>query len=163
MNNREHWSTRIGLILAIAGSAIGLGNFLRFPVQAASYGGGAFMIPYFVALILLGVPLMWVEWAMGRFGGAQGHGTTPGIFKLMWPGRASKYLGVLGIAFPLIVLIYYTYIESWTLAYSYFSLTGAYSGIDSREGMGAFLGDFLGKNGYTNAYIFLSITILRNR
>ena len=70
MNNREHWSTRIGLILAIAGSAIGLGNFLRFPVQAASYGGGAFMIPYFVALILLGLPLMWVEWAMGRFGGA---------------------------------------------------------------------------------------------
>ena len=162
MNGREHWATRIGLILAMAGSAIGLGNFLRFPVQAASYGGGAFMIPYFVALILLGIPLMWVEWAMGRFGGVRGHGTAPGVFKLMWPGRVSKYFGVFGIAFPLIVLIYYMYIESWTLAYSYFSLTGAYSGISTREGMGVFLKSFFGPGASTTAYAFFIITILLN-
>ncbi len=60
--SRETWGSRIGVILAVAGSAIGLGNFLRFPVQCASNGGGAFMIPYFAALLFLGIPLMWVEW-----------------------------------------------------------------------------------------------------
>ncbi|HUP01134.1 MAG TPA: sodium:calcium symporter, partial [Gemmatimonadota bacterium] len=63
---RERWGTRIGLILAMAGNAVGLGNFLRFPVQAADNGGGAFMIPYFLSLVLLGIPLMWVEWSLGR-------------------------------------------------------------------------------------------------
>ena len=162
MNGREHWGTRIGLIFAMAGSAVGLGNFLRFPVQAAKHGGGAFMIPYFAALILLAIPLMWVEWAMGRFGGARGHGTTPGIFKLMWPGRVSKYLGVLGIAFPLTVLIWYTYVESWTLAYSFFSLTGSFSEIETRAGMGDFLGSYLGGDGHGPAYVFFAITILLN-
>jgi len=52
--------------MAVAGSAVGLGNFLRFPGEAAANGGGAFMIPYFVCIILLGIPLMWVEWAIGR-------------------------------------------------------------------------------------------------
>lgn len=66
INHRDAWASRMGLILAMAGNAIGLGNFLRFPVKAAQNGGGAFMVPYFVALLLLGIPLMWVEWAIGR-------------------------------------------------------------------------------------------------
>ena len=66
---REKWSSRIGVILAVAGSAVGLGNFLRFPVQAAENGGGAFLIPYFISLILLGIPLMLIEWTLGRYGG----------------------------------------------------------------------------------------------
>ncbi|MCM8756887.1 MAG: sodium:calcium symporter, partial [Candidatus Omnitrophica bacterium] len=80
---RERWGSKLGIILAVAGSAIGLGNFLRFPVQAAKNGGGAFMIPYLVALFLLGIPLMWIEWTAGRFGGGFGHGTAPGIFHSM--------------------------------------------------------------------------------
>ena len=66
---RERWGSRLGVVLAVAGSAIGLGNLLRFPGMAARNGGGAFMIPYFVAFFLLGLPLMWIEWTMGRFGG----------------------------------------------------------------------------------------------
>jgi len=61
---REHWGSRIGVILAVTGSAVGLGNFLRFPGLAAKYEGGAFMVPYFVALVVLGLPLAWGEWAM---------------------------------------------------------------------------------------------------
>ncbi len=64
---RENWGSRFGVILAVAGSAVGLGNFLRFPVQAAQNGGGAFLIPYFVSLIILGFPLMLVEWTLGRY------------------------------------------------------------------------------------------------
>jgi hypothetical protein len=55
---RQAWNTRWGLVVALAGNAIGLGNFLRFPVQAAHNGGGAFMIPYFVALLVMGLPMM---------------------------------------------------------------------------------------------------------
>ncbi|NPA32209.1 MAG: sodium:calcium symporter [Aquificae bacterium] len=121
---REHWATRIGLILAMAGNAVGLGNFLRFPVQAAENGGGAFMIPYILAFLFVGIPLMWVEWAMGRYGGAYGHGTTPSIFYLLWRSKLAKILGVFGLWIPLVVIIYYIYIESWTLGFAIKSLVG---------------------------------------
>lgn len=122
MSERERWGTRIGLILAVAGNAVGLGNFLRFPVQAAKYGGGAFMIPYFISFILLGIPLMWVEWAIGRYGGIRGHGTSPGAFQLLWKNKTAKYFGIIGIVCPLTIVVYYTYITSWTVGYSLFSL-----------------------------------------
>ena len=62
--NREQWGSKIGLILAMAGNAVGLGNFWRFPYIAATNGGGAFMIPYFFALIVIGIPVMLIEWGI---------------------------------------------------------------------------------------------------
>ena len=128
---QERWATRIGLILAMAGNAVGLGNFLRFPVQAAQNGGGTFMIPYFISFLLLGIPLMWVEWTIGRFGGRHGHATIPGMFDELGDRKRkwAKYLGVLGIVMPLVVFIYYTYVVSWMLGFSFFSLTGGYFGL----------------------------------
>lgn len=140
-HSRENWGTRLGLILAMAGNAVGLGNFLRFPVQAANNGGGSFMIPYFISLLLLGVPLMWMEWGMGRFGGRFGYGSIPGMFDRMWKNPIAKYLGVIGIVMPLIVFVYYTVIIGWLLGFSFFSLTGSYFGLDT-EGVRAFLGSF---------------------
>ena len=61
---REQWASRIGLVLAMAGNAVGLGNFLRFPAQAVKNGGGAFLIPYMIAFLVLGLPLMWIEWTV---------------------------------------------------------------------------------------------------
>lgn len=145
MSERERWATRVGLILAMAGNAIGLGNFLRFPRQAALNGGGAFMIPYFSALLLLGIPLMWVEWSIGRYGGRHGHGTAPGMFARMWHHPMAKYLGALGIAIPLCFVMYYTYIEGWTFAYACFSSVKHYWGIDTFAEMSRFLGEFQGK------------------
>ncbi len=121
---REKWASKLGLILAMAGNAVGLGNFLRFPTQAAQNGGGVFMIPYMISMAIIAIPLMWVEWGIGRFGGIRGHGTTPGIFKRLWPNRISKYLGVLGLFVPFVVVCYYIYIESWTLGYAVYSLLG---------------------------------------
>ncbi len=123
--SRDLWLTRTGLILAMAGNAIGLGNFLRFPVQAAENGGGAFMVPYIIAFFLIGIPLMWVEWGIGRYGGSRGHGTTPAIFSLLWNNPVSKIIGVFGLWIPLVVAIYYIYIESWTLGYSIHFLLGS--------------------------------------
>ncbi len=141
---RERWATRVGLVLAMAGNAIGLGNFLRFPVKAAQNGGGAFLIPYFCALILMGIPMMWVEWTIGRHGGAHGHGSTPGMFQVMWKHPVAKYIGAFGIFIPFSIGIYYLFIMSWTLAYSFFSATGKYFGIISSESMSAFLKGFQG-------------------
>ncbi len=124
MTQRERWASRIGLVLAMAGNAVGLGNFLRFPGQVASNGGGAFMIPYFVCFLLMGIPLMWLEWGMGRYGGTRGHGSTPGMFHVMWRSPVAKYLGVLGLFIPSVILFYYSYIASWTLGFAVLSAVG---------------------------------------
>ena len=121
----ESWSTQIGVILAVTGSAVGLGNFLRFPGLAAKYDGGVFLIPYFVALLLLGLPLAWAEWSMGRYGGTRGYHSSPGIFRLIWKNRAAPYLGVLGLVVPVVIYMYYVFIESWCLGYAWYYLTGA--------------------------------------
>ncbi|MBU1652338.1 sodium-dependent transporter [bacterium] len=143
--NRENWGSRLGVILAVSGSAVGLGNFLRFPVQAASNGGGAFMIPYFLAFLFMGIPLAWVEWTIGRYGGMRGHGSAPGIFHVL-SGRKrwAKYLGVTALLGPISIFFYYCYIEGWTLAFSFYSLMGKYSHITDPQQMGAFLSGFQG-------------------
>jgi len=143
LSEQEKWATRVGLVLAMAGNAVGLGNFLRFPVQAAQNGGGAFMIPYFVSFLLLGIPMMWVEWAIGRYGGGHGHSSSPGMLEKLWDHPMAKYLGALGLFMPLVVLVYYTYVESWSLGYSLFTATGSYWG-EGFEGMRAFLSGYQG-------------------
>ena len=165
---RERWATKIGLILALAGNAVGLGNFLRFPVQAAGNGGGAFMVPYFIALLLVGIPLMWTELAMGRFGGHQGHGTLPGIFSLLWRHPFAKYIGVLGLLLPITVFIYYLVVESWTLGFSFFALAGKYNGALTQEAMGGFLQGYQGIahneffRGLWWGYLFFILTAVIN-
>lgn len=144
-HQQERWGSRLGLVLAAAGNAIGIGNLLRFPAQAAQNGGGAFMIPYLLSLLLFGLPLMWVAWTVGRYGGQSGHSSLPGIFEALWKHPLAKYLGVLGVALPLVFCLYYTYIESWCLAYAFFSLSGEYLSTPGRTvDLAVFLGEFLG-------------------
>ena len=157
---REKWGSRIGLILAMAGNAAGLGNFIRFPSQAAQYGG-AFMIPYFLAFFLLGIPLMWVEWEIGRYGGKFGHGSLPGMLDKMWKNPIAKYLGVLGVVSPLLIVSYYMYVESWTLGYSLFSAAGTYFGANNFDSISQFMADYVSPGGsyFVWAMVFLAITV----
>jgi len=122
---KEQWKSKLGVILAVAGSAVGLGNFLRFPGLAAQYGGGSFMIAYFVSLLLLGLPIAWVEWSLGRKGGSLGFNTCPGIFWALTKSRGWLYAGLLGVLIPLGVYFFYINIEIWCLEYAWSSLTGA--------------------------------------
>ncbi|MFA9398292.1 MAG: sodium-dependent transporter [Clostridiaceae bacterium] len=136
MNERENWGTKIGLILAMAGNAIGLGNFWRFPYQAAKNGGGAFMVPYIAALIFMGIPVMLVEWYQGRLGGRYGHGTLGFMVYIQTREKAKpkkaiilgSILGAFVIAVTALVNSYYNHIIGWTLGYSYMSATGKYMG-----------------------------------
>ena len=152
------WGTRVGVILAVAGSAVGLGNFLRFPAQAAAHGGGAFMIPYFCALFFLALPIGWAEWAMARYGGERGFHSGPAIMGLVGRGRIARYFGVLSVLIPIIVYMYYVYIEAWCLRYAWeyllgnVQLTGT---IDEQARMAAqFFGETTGTN--TNGVLNMS-------
>lgn len=145
---KESWNTRAGVILAVAGSAVGLGNFLRFPGQAAEYGGGAFMLAYFISFLLIGLPICWAEWIMGRYGGQAGFNSSPGIFNYITRKPGFKYLGVIGVLVPVIIYMYYAYIEAWCLGYAVNFLAGTmdFSTVEqSSEFWGGFIG--IGENG----------------
>lgn len=138
----EVWSSRLGIILAVSGSAVGLGNFLRFPGLAAQYGGGPFMIAYFTALLLIGIPVSWVEWSIGRQGGARGFHSSPGIMHALIGKPWAKYLGLVGVLVPVGIYCYYVLIESWCLGYAWQAVSGGFAtrGFD----FGAFFAGFTG-------------------
>ena len=152
----------------MAGNAVGLGNFLRFPVKAVQNGGGEFILPYLVCFLLMGLPLLWVEWGMGRYGGKFGDHSTPFILDNMTKKRLWKYFGVFGIFTNFGVIAYYTYIESWTLAYVFESIKGTFLGMDV-ESVGAFFDNYVDKpaegeymNKPVKALIFFIITLTVN-
>jgi len=152
------------LVLAVAGNAVGLGNFLRFPAQAAQNGGGAFLIPYLVSFVLMGVPLLWVEWAIGRHGGKFGHHAAPGMFDRLGNKRWLKYIGVFGLFTNLTLAAYYCYLESWTLAYVYHSVVGTFGTTDPKPFFDHYLGVTAGSIFAfpREAFFWYSITLALN-
>lgn len=116
---KENWGSRLGVVLAVAGGAVGLGNFLRFPGQVVNYGGGAFMIPYLLSFLFIAIPLASSEWALGRCGGRLGYHSPFGVFysvskkKTFW----GIFGGLSGLT-PLIISMYYIFVESWCLLYA---------------------------------------------
>lgn len=164
METRESWNTRVGLVLAMAGNAVGLGNFLRFPAQAAQNGGGAFLIPYLISFVLMGIPVLWVEWALGRYGGIRGYHSLPGILDSMAKKRWLKYLGVFGVFVPFAIAAYYCYIESWALAYVFHSALDTFSTTPAPEFFPRYLdqegGGLLALPG--QAILFFLVTLVIN-
>lgn len=128
----QSW-TRVGLVLAMAGNAVGFGNFLRFPVQAVQNGGGAFIIPYLVCFLLMGIPLLLVEWSIGRYGGQFGNHSTPFMLNSLSSRRMWKYIGVFGIFSNIGIAAYYCFMESWTLAYTFHSAVGTFKGMSQGQ------------------------------
>jgi len=122
----DGWSSKLGVIMAVAGSAVGLGNFLRFPglVADKETGGGAFLIAYFISLLIVGLPVCWIEWTLGRFGGSCGYNSSAGIFHAVIGRPWGKYVGILGFIVPVGVYFYYVVIESWCLGYAWTSFSG---------------------------------------
>lgn len=104
--------------MAVAGSAVGLGNFLRFPGLAAQYGGGAFMLAYAISFLIIGLPIGWAEWAMGRHAGGRGYNSCPGAFAAIVRRPWAKYAGIIGVIVPVVIYMYYVVIEAWCLGYA---------------------------------------------
>ncbi|MGC9450987.1 MAG: sodium-dependent transporter [Oceanipulchritudo sp.] len=167
---KESWNSRIGVILAVSGSAVGLGNFLRFPGQVAQYGGGAFMVAYFISFLLIGLPICWAEWTMGRYGGQRGFHTTVGILNAITRHPAGKYLGIIGIIIPVVIYMYYVLIEAWCLGYAVNFMAGRMNFTDSSQ-VGDFFvaftgaagdGSGLGFRGISQVGIFLLLCFVLN-
>lgn len=118
-NNGDSWGSQLGVVLAVAGCAVGLGNFLRFPGQVANNGGGAFMIPYLVALLVVAVPIAMSEWALGRYAGRCGFHSPAGAYYVAG-GRKARWgiIGGLTTCAPFVVSMYYVFIEAWCLVYA---------------------------------------------
>ena len=135
---KESWGSNLGLVLAMAGNAVGFGNFLRFPVQAISNGGGAFIIPYLVCFVLMGLPLLFIEWTMGRYGGQFNDHSTPFIMGRMGKKWGWRYVGVFGLFSSIAIASYYCYMESWTLSYIYHSIVGTFSNMSQGDVAGFF-------------------------
>ncbi len=115
MAQKEHWDSRTAFILAAIGSAIGLGNIWRFPYIAYKYGGGAFLIPYFVALFTAGIPLLILEFALGH----RTEKSAPyafGTFKTSW-----KWAGWLAVFVGFGIVTYYAVIMAWSFDYFVYS------------------------------------------
>ena len=139
----ESWNSRVGVILAVSGSAVGLGNFLRFPGQVAEFGGGAFMLAYFVSFLLIGLPICWAEWAMGRQGGLSGFNSAPSILAAITKHPKMRYLGVIAVVIPIVIYMYYVVIEAWCLAYATNYLLGGMQFTEAAQAS-AFFGDLIG-------------------
>lgn len=132
----------MGAIAAVAGSAVGLGNFIRFPGLAAEYGGGAFMIAYFVSFLIIGIPLCWVEWTVGRMGGGRGFHSAAGILHATFRKPWARYLGGLGVVIVVLLYFFYIHVEAWCLGYAYHAAIGTFQ----REGLSfpGFFSDYAG-------------------
>ncbi|MBN1983194.1 MAG: sodium-dependent transporter [Chitinivibrionales bacterium] len=163
---RENWGSQLGIILAVAGSAIGLGNFFRFPVKVALFGGGAFLIPYFISFLIIGIPIAWIEWTIGRYGGLRGMGSEPGALGVFTGRKDARFLGTLGVLAPLLLVFYYLYIESWLLGFFWFTMNGSLNAAVQAGTVGKLFGEYITLKstsfGIPTAMIFFLITIFCN-
>lgn len=116
---REHFGGRLAVIMAMAGSAIGLGNIWRFPYLAGEHGGAAFIIVYILSLLFLSLPIFLAEAIIGRRSGSN----TYGAMKKLAPGTCWKWLSSLTIITPLIIVSYYSVVGGWSVEYLFKSLT----------------------------------------
>ena len=137
MKKRETLGSRLGFILLSAGCAIGLGNVWRFPYITGKNGGAGFVLIYLFFLILLGLPVMTVEFSIGR---ASRQNIGLSLKTLEKPGSKWHLYGPAAVAGNYLLLMFYTTIAGWILYYFFSASTGAFEGIDS-NGIGAFFSD----------------------
>lgn len=129
MENRENFGSKIGAILAAAGSAVGLGNVWRFPIETGQNGGAAFIAIYIVCILLLGLPIMVSEFLIGR----HTHSNTAGAYRILANGTKWKWIGRLGVFTGWFILCYYAVVGGWTMHYTYLSTTNAFKGVPAQE------------------------------
>jgi len=129
MISRGKWGSRIGFILAAAGSAVGLGNIWRFPYMTGRNGGALFVLLYIGAILILALPVLLAEFALGR---ATARNPV-GAFAAIRPGTKWHYCGFLGVVTGVMILSFYSVIAGWTLGYSFKAFSGQFSGIGKEE------------------------------
>ena len=151
------FSSKIGLIAATVGSAVGLGNIWRFPAEAQSNGGAAFLLVYVACVLLLGIPVMLGEFAIGREGGTDAIGD----YKRISPGSRWWIVGGMGIVASYMILCFYIVVAGWTLEYLVNSVTGdLFSGIaDGTSSFGTKMQDYVSGDTKPVLYTVLMVAV----
>lgn len=121
---RENFGSKLGVVLAAAGSAVGLGNIWRFPVETGQNGGAAFIIVYILCIVLLGLPIMMSEFLIGR----STHSNTAGAYRKLAPGTPWKWVGRLGVLSGFVILSYYAVVAGWTAEYTVLAASNYFEG-----------------------------------
>lgn len=135
---RANFGSKLGVILASAGSAVGLGNIWRFPYETGENGGAAFIIIYLGCVLLMGIPIMVAEFLIGR----RSRSNTAGAYQRLAPGTPWKWVGRMGVLAGFLILSYYTVVAGWTLEFIYEAATNSFAG-KSTEGFIASFDSFV--------------------
>jgi len=157
---REEWRSKIGFVLAAAGSAIGLGNIWRFPYMTGQSGGAAFVLIYVIAVVLIGFSVMLAELTMGRHTQRNAYGA----FVAIRPGSQWKWVGALGIFTGLAILSFYSVVAGWTVGYIFKVLAGDFNNISDPKQLSAIFSGFVSNPveaiGLHGLFITLTIAVV---
>lgn len=155
MEKREKFSSRLGFILISAGCAVGLGNVWRFPYITGKYGGAAFILIYLVFLVILGLPVMVMEFSVGR----ASQKSAAKSFQVLTPTKKIWHLqGWAAMAGNYLLMMFYTTVGGWMIAYLVKMLFGEFEGLDA-SGVGAVFDDMLGQPGYMTAFMIITVLL----
>ncbi|MBR3896537.1 MAG: sodium-dependent transporter [Bacteroidaceae bacterium] len=135
--DRVNFGSKIGAILAAAGSAVGLGNIWRFPYETGNHGGAAFILIYLLCIVLLGLPIMIAEFSIGRHSRAN----TAGAYNVLAPGTPWRGVGYMGVLAGFLILSYYSVVAGWTLEYTWQAISNGFAGMNA-EGYTQFFTNF---------------------
>jgi NSS family neurotransmitter:Na+ symporter len=146
--SREQFGSRLGFILAAAGSAVGIGNLVGFPVGAAKNGGGAFLLMYAVFVFFICLPVMMAEMSVGR----QTQRDPLGAYKSLAPNSKWSIAGWLSIVTPFMIAVFYSVITVWILGYLVESATGGLAQLADPDNFGRFINS-------TSVFVYLAVII----
>lgn len=133
-SERVSFGSKIGAVLAAAGSAVGLGNIWRFPYETGNHGGAAFILIYLACVLVLGMPIMMAEFTVGR----RSKASTGRAYSVLAPGTRWKWLGYLGVLAGFLILGYYSVVSGWTLEYILESGVNGFAGKTPEEFIASF-------------------------
>ena len=154
------FATKVGAILAAAGSAVGLGNIWRFPTEAGTHGGAAFILIYVGFMLFLAMPIMVTEFAIGRHGGSD----VADAFEKMSGGRKGwRWMAMFPVVSGFLVLSYYAVVAGWTMYYAFEAITGGFVGkgtADFTADFGSFVSSPVQPVGWTALVIALTCAIV---
>lgn len=134
--SRANFGSKLGVILASAGSAVGLGNIWRFPFETGNHGGAAFILIYLGCVLFFGIPIMIAEFMIGR----HSRTNTAGAYQILAPRTHWRWVGRMGVLAGFLILSYYSVVAGWTLEYICEAATNSFAGKSAQDFIASFNG-----------------------
>lgn len=141
--SHSQWSSRMGFMLAAAGSAVGLGNIWKFPYMAGQMGGSVFVLTYLVCMFVIGLPILVTEWLIGRRGQKNPIHTMEDVAKAEGRSANWRWVGIIGVLGSFLILSFYSVIGGWATDYIFLAGKGTFLGMNG-EGTNRIFSEFLG-------------------